>query len=284
MAHTTLFVLSLLALAGALQPPIRAVRLSVSGTQKSPVRAKHLAMSEADKRKTVAKARRAVLSEGKGGMTPRSTKKRRSEQKAPPSGKGFGKPAGGLNFDRVPGPNTECACGNGQTYGDCACSALHQGAMAKNPADLVRARYTAYKYRLPDFLMQTTDPEGTEWDSDSAAWKRGLLGFCDDFEFQTLSVGDMREGSGSVASAGAEGDASVEAAALAQVDFRADFAQKGTLNLMVLKETSTFRRDEHGRWLYAQGEVDYEAQSVVLTEEEKQRLHEKLKEQQALES
>lgn len=63
-----------------------------------------------------------------------------------------------------------------------------------------------------------------------------------------------------------------------QVDFRVDFVQKGTLNLMVLKETSTFRKDAEGRWLYAKGDVEYEAQSVTLTEEEQQQLQQKLAE------
>ena len=54
------------------------------------------------------------------------------------------------------------------------------------------------------------------------------------------------------------------------MDFTADFCQKGSLNLLVLKETSSFRKDTEGRWLYAQGEVDYDAQSVQLSDEEKQ--------------
>ena len=52
-----------------------------------------------DKRKQVAKARRAVASEGKGGLRMRKGAKR-SEQKAASSGKGFGKFMPGLNFDR----------------------------------------------------------------------------------------------------------------------------------------------------------------------------------------
>lgn len=83
-----------------------------------------------------------------------------------------------------------------------------------------------------------------EW-SHSHAWQ-------DDFEFQGLRVGDVREGSGLIAGADRADDAAT--ATLAQVDFQADFCQKGTLNLMVLRETSTLRKADNG-WLYAQGDV-----------------------------
>ena len=100
-------------------------------------------------------------------------------------------------------------------------------------------------------------------------------GFCDDFEFQRLEVVGAREGTGEIRD---EESAAASAARLAQVDFRVDFVQKGTLNLMVLCETSTFRQDAEGRWLYAQGEVEYDAQSIVLTEEEKAQLAERAEE------
>ena len=129
-----------------------------------------------DKRKDVAKARRAVLQDGGGGMKTRA-KAKRSEQKKPVSGKGFGNQGTGQNYDRRPKGTAICACGTGQMYQDC-CGPEHDGADAKTPEALVRARYSAYAYRLPDFLMRTTDPQGAEYDADAAAWKRGLLGFC----------------------------------------------------------------------------------------------------------
>ena len=91
----------------------------------------------------------------------------------------------------------------------------------------------------------------------------------DDFEFQQLYLGEERLGAGA------------DDAELAQVDFKVDFVQKGTLNLMVLCEKSTFRRDAaSSAWLYAQGDVEYEAQSVQLTEEQKAELQEKHRQMQ----
>jgi len=219
-----------------------------------------------DKRKDMAKARRAVLSDGGGGMTNSRAKAKRSEQKKPASGKGFGTTGTGLLYNRKPSLNAKCACDLDKTYSEC-CSPMHEGADAATPEELVRARYTAYAYRLPDFLMATTDPEGSEYEADAAGWKRSLLGFCDDFEFQELSVGEVKAGKGQIS----DESGGATAAELAQADFRVNFAQKGTLNLMVLKESSTFRKVD-GKWLYASGEVAYEAQEVEMTAEEKVRL------------
>jgi len=224
-------------------------------------------------RKQQAKARRAVALDGKGGMrqgrgmSAYAKKPKQSEQKKKSAGTGFGKKETTLKYDRKPSPEKLCPCfvgaeskfmpTSGTSYGEC-CKPLHDGAQpAASPEALVRARYAAFCVREPDYLMATTDPEGEEWDADEGAWKKGLLGFCDDFEFQGLEVGDIKEGAGTVAPA--EGAAS-SAATLAQVAFKVKFAQKGTVKLTVLKETSTFRKTDEGAWLYAKGDVDYEAQ------------------------
>ena len=60
---------------------------------------------------------------------------------------------------------------------------------------------------------------------------------------------------------------------MTEVDFRADIVQKGTLNLLVLCETSTFRRVD-GAWRYSKGAVEYEAQTAEFTEEEMARVRE----------
>ena len=276
-----------------------------------PARAARLRMAEdSDIRKTMAKARRAAQQEGKGGFTPRA-KGKRSEQKKPSSKKGFGaKLAAEQKFNRLPQLDAECACGIGSTYGDCFCRALHDGADAASPSELVRARYTAYKYRLPDYIMRTTDPDGSEYNSDAGAWKKDLLKFCvrprrrprrrprlpkprhstiscpagartigcprttsraaqDEIEFQALRVGEESEVSG-------------DGAGSATVAFEVDFVPKGTFDLKILKEKSTFRHDSaRGGWLYADGEVDYEAQAAELTPEEQEKYREMVERKRA---
>ena len=211
--------------------------------------------SGAGQRKQMARARRSQAQQGLGGFTKRSGAKR-SERKAPASTKGFGK-QGALNFNRRPSsPTAACACGSNIPYFEC-CASVHEGTPAPNPEALVRARYSAYVYRLPEFLMETTDPHGAEWNSDSRLWKKSLLAFCDDFEFQGLEVGEAQQVSDNEAS----------------VHFRAKVCQKGTLNLLVACETSSFSRDAtSSTWLYADGQVTYEAQEVEMTDEDHVRL------------
>jgi len=200
---------------------------------------------ENDKRAQLAKARRAIASNGKGGVRMRKGAKK-SEQKAAVSGRGFGTSESTLNFDRRPKLGKLCGCGLSKPYGEC-CAPIHQSGKCEDTEMLVRSRFTAFKYRLPDFLMATTDPEGAEYDADTTKWKKGVLGFCDDFDFQSLEVGEVEQ--------------VADDATLARAAFRVNFVQKGTLNLMVLCEQSTFRKVD-GNWLYADGQVNYEAQGT----------------------
>ena len=104
--------------------------------------------------------------------------------------------------------------------------------------------------------METADPRGTEFNADARAWKKSLLAFCDDFEFQGLEIDEAHHVG--------EDEATVR--------FRASVCQKGMLNLLVACETSSFLRDASSKWLYASGQVTYEAQEVEMTEEDRVRL------------
>ena len=48
----------------------------------------------------------------------------------------------------------------------------------------------------------------------------------------------------------------------AHVSFRARLVQKGAIKMLDLVEKSTFVRED-GKWLYAAGEVQYEASPIV---------------------
>ena len=196
---------------------------------------------EERKQMEMAKARRTAANFGTGGVRAgRKSKGKKTEQKKAGEGKGFGASAG-LNFDRTPDGAADCGCCSGKSYASC-CQPLHGGAAAESASALVRARYTAYQYRKPDYLMSSTDPEGPEWEPDAGRWKKSLLSFCDDFVFQKLKVGEEAQTG--------EGEASVE--------FVADFVQKGTINLMSLRETSVCVR-RGSQWLYVAGTDEYES-------------------------
>lgn len=54
---------------------------------------------------------------------------------------------------------TDCPCGSGQTYNDC-CRSYHTGrAKPKTAEQLMRSRYSAYFFRLADYLVGTTHPD-----------------------------------------------------------------------------------------------------------------------------
>lgn len=185
----------------------------------------------------------------KGFKRGKKKSERKTEQKSTPSGKGFGATQA-ARFDRLPAKGAACACGSSQSYEEC-CKPCHEAVRAEDPLELVRARYAAYAYRLPDFLIDTTSPEHEEWQADRAAWKKELLNFCDTFVCDGLEVGEQQP---------------ADAADAVKVSFRAKLVQKGAIKMLDLLETSTLVRGAEGGWLYAKGEVGYEASPVVENE------------------
>ena len=51
-----------------------------------------------------------------------------------------------------------CPCYSGKAYADC-CEPLHHGADAADAERLMRARYSAYALRLPDYIVRTWHPD-----------------------------------------------------------------------------------------------------------------------------
>lgn len=81
----------------------------------------------------------------------------------------------------LPAADVPCACESGKEYGRC-CRLLHTLARVPNAAeDLLRARYSAYAYRLPSFIMRTTAPAAQEFDRIS--WRAEITRFCDQYQF-----------------------------------------------------------------------------------------------------
>lgn len=177
---------------------------------------------------------------------PKRGQKRKTEQKAAKSGKGFGGDTVVKRYDRRPAPEAVCSCDANESYEKC-CAPCHASGGASDPVALTRARYTAYAYRLPDFLIDTTSAAHEEWQADRAEWKKELLQFCDSFVFEGLELGAPVE---------------EEGGACVRVPFRARLVQKGAIKMLDLLETSTFVR-EGDRWLYAGGDVKCEATPIV---------------------
>lgn len=95
--------------------------------------------------------------------------------------KGFGNVR---SRDRRPEPNDACACGSGATYRAC-CSRLHDGAPAMSVEDLLRARFSAYEYKLPDFLLSPAFTVGVE---DSKDARRELDQYMGSYRFLNITI------------------------------------------------------------------------------------------------
>ena len=84
-------------------------------------------------------------------------------------------------------PNAPCPCGTGTKYKRC-CRPIHGGRPADEPQQLMRARYTAYVMGLAEFIIETTDPTGAQWESDRDNWLDDIRTFSRTTRFQGLKI------------------------------------------------------------------------------------------------
>ncbi len=98
----------------------------------------------------------------------------------------------------------------------------------------MRSRFVAYARGHQDYIVHTTDPDGSAWQLDEAAWRSSIATFCESTAFERLELSE---------SITRENEAWVTfAATLRQGERDASFAER-----------SYFRRVQ-GRWLYHSGE------------------------------
>lgn len=92
-------------------------------------------------------------------------KKKAGKKQAGPSFGGFGG-----------GAMETCPCGSGETYSNC-CSKIHKNVQNFRKAaaqDIVKARYSAYAKKNPEFLMMSTHPNNKAFNPDLRAWKESI--------------------------------------------------------------------------------------------------------------
>ena len=73
------------------------------------------------------------------------------------------------------------------------CQALHDdeaARLAASPDDILKARYSAYVERKPDFIIDTTHPSNEEYDEDRDAWRARILDFANAAKFLQLVIYD----------------------------------------------------------------------------------------------
>lgn len=135
----------------------------------------------------------------------------------------FDKPAGKMHGD--------CPCGTDKTYGDC-CRPYHTGKAKPATAEaLMRSRYSAYFFRLTDYLYATTHPKHRD-----AEMRAELEATIDDSLWRNLTILSTTRG-------GPEDKKG-------KVEFIAQYHHNG--NFRDLHEHSRFRK-VRGDWKYCDG-------------------------------
>eukprot|EP00286_Rhodomonas_abbreviata_P015456 CAMPEP_0181331402 /NCGR_PEP_ID=MMETSP1101-20121128/24476_1 /TAXON_ID=46948 /ORGANISM="Rhodomonas abbreviata, Strain Caron Lab Isolate" /LENGTH=228 /DNA_ID=CAMNT_0023440847 /DNA_START=37 /DNA_END=723 /DNA_ORIENTATION=- len=148
-----------------------------------------------------------------------------------------------LVTSRVPeDPNSKCSCGSNLGYDKC-CARFHQtGAAPEDPVDLIRARYSAYAYRLPGYIMRSTSRKSPDWTVNQAAWIEDIVDFCDSYRFK-------RPG-GQVLGLELE-ECTYSSPEVCYVQFKAKMLGPGYRPVELVERSRVLR--ENGRWFYEKG-------------------------------
>lgn len=125
-----------------------------------------------------------------------------------------------------------CACYSGKLYHKC-CQPLHDGAAAPDALALMRSRYAAYSLSLAKYIVDTTDPAGDLYQSDTQKWLKEILLFSSQMTFTGLTIIDFVDGAES-----------------ATVAFKAHLSAQG--KDVSFSEKSQFYKHD-GRWFYHSG-------------------------------
>mmetsp|Transcript_39353 Transcript_39353/g.93093 ORF Transcript_39353/g.93093 Transcript_39353/m.93093 type:complete len:285 (-) Transcript_39353:193-1047(-) len=194
--------------------------------------------------------------------------KSKKNKKSAPNFKGFGAVPEKL-IDRVPRPEEPCVCQSGETYGAC-CKPFHDREdWPSSPLALARSRYSAYAYRLPNWIIDSTHKSNPDWKSHRSKWERELLGFCDGFTFEALEILEEADGEDEsekflefiarLRAANAPSDAPTGVkATLRRVKMHgaSDYASAD------FRERSRFLKED-GKWFYVSGDVDFDPEVTL---------------------
>jgi SEC-C motif-containing protein len=173
------------------------------------------------------------------------------------SSKGFGVPPESLESvlskfpTRLPdnADDLPCPCGSSQTYGSC-CAPFHRyEKQCLATTDVLRSRYSAFKYRLIQYVMDTTHETCRDYRENRIAWAKDLhkAGMFDSYEFVGIEAGPEVPGKNEN-----------EGFITFQVRLRAKGVglEQSKGSETIVKEKSRFLRDPTtGVWSYASGEV-----------------------------
>jgi len=149
-----------------------------------------------------------------------------------------------------------CPCGSGAAYEAC-CRPYHRGeAVAESPERCLRSRYSGFAYRLPRYIIDTTDRSNPDWMSDKVKWAKKLdkEQMFDTFRFDGLEIGESEAGA-----TDRESFLSL-LLKLTPIDKRSKLPTQA--EPMVFSERSKFVQNAKGAWLYAAGDVTTETSGL----------------------
>uniref|UniRef100_A0A448Z7K1 YchJ-like middle NTF2-like domain-containing protein n=1 Tax=Pseudo-nitzschia multistriata TaxID=183589 RepID=A0A448Z7K1_9STRA len=162
------------------------------------------------------------------------------------------KKSGGVSFGGFGGAAMEqCPCGSGETYSNC-CSKVHKNVQNFRKAtaeQIVRARYSAYARKLPEFLMMSTHPNNKAFNPDLRKWKEDIkLNMYDNFDLEKCVIVEEHYDDTN------DEDTEVETAS---VKFIAEMVLRETGEKTSFMETSAFEKAQNsGAWLYLSGDIE----------------------------
>jgi SEC-C motif domain protein len=130
--------------------------------------------------------------------------------------------------------DTKCPCSSGENYSNC-CESFHKGALPSSAVQLMRSRYSAYAYDLPEYIIETTHPLNPGYRHEQVAWKKEISLFSRASSFKKLEILDSQEKDDT-----------------ATVTFVAHISQNG--GDASFTEKSLFKKID-GKWLYHSGQA-----------------------------
>ena len=129
--------------------------------------------------------------------------------------------------------NSLCPCGSGLKYKKC-CQFFHNGKLPKTALELMKSRYSAYAVANPTYIIKTTHRENQDFTSDISSWKKDILEFSKNTDFQELEIIEFIDGTSE-----------------AFVTFKATIFSEGR-DVSFIEKSKFFKVD--GMWLYHSGE------------------------------
>lgn len=88
-------------------------------------------------------------------------------------------------------PDNPCPCCSGDTYEKC-CKPFHEGNLPETALQLMRSRFTAYVFDIPDYIIKTTHPANPQYSENTFSWKRNISQFSRSSVFNKLEILDFK--------------------------------------------------------------------------------------------